>query len=67
MRLFILWAIPAGKSDRFDEYPLTSFPLTLEQADKVEAVAAREGWHSFRRVEDTNALPDFVGAVRPIK
>lgn len=66
-RVFILWALPAGSTDRIDERPLTSFPLTAAQADKVEAVAARDGWHGFRRVEDTNALPDFVGAVRPIK
>ena len=63
---YILWAIPRGSSDRLDERPMTSFPLTSAQADKVEAVAARDGWHGFRRVEDTNAAPDFVGAVRRV-
>ncbi len=59
-----LWAIPAGKTDRLDERPLTSMALTPEQADRVEVHAARDGWHSFRRVADDNATPDFAGAVR---
>jgi hypothetical protein len=46
---------------------MTSIPLTAAQADKVEEVAGREGWHSFRRVIDDNEVPDFAGAVTGAK
>jgi hypothetical protein len=63
----ILWALPAGETDRLHEHPMTSIPLTAAQADKVEEVAGREGWHSFRRVIDDNEVPDFAGAVTGAK
>jgi len=61
---FDLWALPAGKSDRLDERPLTSFPLTQTQADKVKAAAQRDGWHGFRLVAVTNDLPDFAAGIK---
>jgi hypothetical protein len=64
--MFILWALPAGETDRLYERPLTSFPLTAAQADKVQAVASRDGWHGFRRVEETGDPPDFARAVRGV-
>ena len=60
---YILWALPAGQSDRLHERPMTSFPLTAAQADKVQEAAARGGWHGFRRAVDDNSPPDFVGAL----
>ena len=61
--LYILWAIPSGKTDRLSERPLTSMALTAEQADRVQAAASADGWHRFRRVVDTNEVPDFVRGV----
>lgn len=61
--LVILWALPAGQTDRLHERPLTSFPLTPAQADKVQEAAAREGWHGFRRAIENNDLPDFAGTL----
>lgn len=63
----ILWALPAGETDRLHERPLTSFPLTPAQADKVEEAAGRDGWHGFRRAIDDNELPDFAGAIKGVK
>jgi hypothetical protein len=62
--LVILWALPAGKRDRLHEKPLTSFPITREQADKVQAAATRDGWHGFRRAVETDAPPDFTAGIR---
>ncbi len=59
----ILWALPAGATDRIEERPLTSFLLTPEQADKVESVAARDGGHGFRRSVDDNRAPDFAACL----
>lgn len=64
MAKFILWAIPKGKSNRLHERPLTSFPLTSEQAARVQKAASKEGWHSFRKVVDTNELPDFTAGIK---
>jgi hypothetical protein len=62
--VYILWALPKGSTNRLDEKPLTSVPLTLEQVEKVTAVASRDGWHGFRVVKDDNSIPDFTKAVR---
>jgi hypothetical protein len=64
MKRFILWALPAGSTDRLDEQPLTSFPLTREQAERVKQLAAGGGWHGFRLSEDADALPDFAAAIQ---
>lgn len=63
MQKFILWALPAGQTDRLHERPLTSFPITAAHANAVEMAAGRDGWHGFRRVLDTNDAPNFAGAV----
>lgn len=64
MRLFILWAMPADSDDRLDEQPMTSTPITREQAERVIAAASADGWHGFRLMEDDNAPPDFAAAIR---
>jgi hypothetical protein len=61
---FILWALSVGQTDRLYERPMTSFPLTREQAAKVIAAAKRDGWHGFRLDKETGAPPDFAAAVR---
>lgn len=63
-RLVTLWALPRGSSDRMDEQPLTSFPITDAQAERVEAAASKDGWHSFRRAEETGGVPDFAAGLR---
>lgn len=63
-RLYVLWALPAGSNDPLDEYPLTSFPITSEQAEIVKKAAAKDGWHSFRLQKDDESPPDFTKAVQ---
>lgn len=58
--LYILWALPKGSSDRIDEKPLTSMPLTRSQAEKVKIAAARDGWHGFRLQKEDHTPPDFL-------
>lgn len=60
---FVLWALPSGSTDRLDEQPLTSRSITAAEADRIERLAAAEGWHSFRRMPDDGSAPDFVLAM----
>jgi hypothetical protein len=60
---YILWALPKGSSDRMDEKPMTSMPLTVAQVEKVKQAAAKDGWHSFRVQKDDFTAPDFTKAV----
>lgn len=60
--LYALWALPAGKFDRLDEQPLTSFALTQAQATLVQEAAAKDGWHGFRLVPETHEQPVFTFA-----
>ncbi|MGH3589529.1 MAG: hypothetical protein ACRDRF_00630 [Pseudonocardiaceae bacterium] len=62
---YVLWALPRGSKDRLDERPMTSFPITKEQAKAVEERAQKDGWHGFRLVEETNMPPDFTKGINP--
>ena len=61
---YILWALPRGETDRLQERPMTSFPLTRDQATTVQAAATRDGWHGFRLVLDDGAVPGFAAVER---
>lgn len=61
--LFILWALPAGAQDRIEEQPLTSFPITKGEANRVRRHAMRDGWHSFRVVPEDGEVPDFASTL----
>jgi hypothetical protein len=63
MKTYILWGLPAGKSNRLDEKPLVSFPITAAQAEKVKAVASKDGWHGFRLALEDHRVPEFGKAV----
>lgn len=58
--LYVLWALPKGAQDRIEEQPMTSMPLTREQAKRVQRAASADGWHGFRLVPETNEVPDFT-------
>lgn len=60
---YILWALPQGKTDRLDEKPLTSMPLTRVQVQVVTNAARLDGWHSFRTSIDTQAVPNFAAGL----
>ena len=59
----VIWALPAGKSDRLYEQLMICNRGVIATADcaKIKAAASKDGWHSFRVVQmDLNAKPDFV-------
>lgn len=45
---FILWGRPAGETDALYEKPLYTKGRSLEDVERVKAIAARDGWHTFR-------------------
>lgn len=61
---YILWAIPKGKTDRLDEVPLTSMPISQANVDRVKKAAGADGWHSFRTTVEDGAVPDFGRAIK---
>jgi len=48
MRHYVLWGLPEDESNRLHEVVLLS-EGTKEQCDDVEAIAAADGFHGFRR------------------
>ena len=67
MKLYWIWAMPAGTNDRLHEAPLCSFARTAKDAEAVKSAASKDGWHGFRMVLDTNAIPDFTSTVNRIR
>lgn len=61
---YILWALPQGKTDRRDEQPLTSIPLTRGQVEIVTKAAQADGWHGFRTTADTHDIPHFAPTLK---
>jgi hypothetical protein len=63
--LCVVWALPRCETNRLNEQPLISFPVTLEQALRVRDAAKVDGWHSFRFAfaQETDTPPDFTKAV----
>ena len=61
-RHLVLWGIPAGETDALNERPLSvsrdnptvaSSGLTpVEFMERIKVIAGRDGWHSFRVVDD---------------
>jgi hypothetical protein len=59
----ILYGIPAGATERYAEVLLLT-NATPEQIEKVKALAAKDGFHSFRVAEvDLSVPPDFTKCV----
>lgn len=62
---YVLWALPAGQTDRLHEQVLYTQAKTPADNDRVAELAARDGWHGFRvQVLDLAARPDFAASVR---
>lgn len=57
--LHLLYGLPAGETERYTEELLGSgSPARL---DKIEPLAAADGFHSFRRATHTDGVrPDFA-------
>ena len=47
-REIILWGIPQGETDPLYEKVLYTKGKTMADVERVKAIAARDGWHTFR-------------------
>ncbi len=71
-REWVLWALPKGETDPIHERILYTQARSEAEVKRVQALAARDGWHSFRvQVLDLskpfNAGAAFAAAVKPPK
>ena len=67
---YILWAVPKGETDQLHAQPIYTQGRSPQDVERVKALAAKEGWHSFRmQVLDLSqpfdAQKAFAKAVRP--
>lgn len=62
----VLYGLPKGATERYEEVLLLS-NATPKKIEQVKALAAQDGFHSFRVAEiDLSIAPDFAKAVRKI-
>ena len=60
----ILYGIPKGKKERYEEVLLLT-NATPEMIERVRELATRDGFHSFREaIIDLSVAPDFRKVVR---
>lgn len=59
----ILWGRPQGSDDAIDDQPLYTQGKTMADVERVKAIAAKDGWHSFHVQTIDGSLPDFAGAL----
>jgi hypothetical protein len=60
----VLYGIPKGATERYEEVLLLT-SATPEKIKKVKALAAKDGFHSFRVAKiNLNHSPDFTKAVQ---
>lgn len=63
MKETILYGIPKGETERYMEVLLLT-NATPEKIERVKALAARDGFHSFRvAVIDLSTPPDFTKTI----
>ena len=71
-REWVLWALPKGETDPIHERILYTQARSEADVKRIQALAARDGWHSFRvQVLDLsqpfNARAAFAAGVKPPK
>lgn len=59
---FLLYGIPKGETERYTE-SLLAVRATLASAESVKAIAAKDGFHSFRIAGFNGDAPDFIAAI----
>lgn len=56
----VLWGIAKGETEAWKEQVLYTKATNMNDIDKVRAIAAKDGWHSFRvSVIDLSQEPNF--------
>lgn len=64
----LLYGIAAGESERYNEQLLSAACRTELELERIQALAAADGWHSFRVAGFIDGeRPDFAKAVRGVK
>lgn len=64
MTELVMWGIPAGKTERYEEVLLLT-NATSETIERVKVLASNDGFHSFRVAEiDLSTPPDFAATLR---
>jgi hypothetical protein len=59
----ILYGLPKGATERYEEVLLLT-RATPQSIERVKALAAKDGFHSFRvAVIDLSVTPDFKGTI----
>jgi hypothetical protein len=62
---YVLWGLPKGSNDALDQQILATRLPNPKAAEKIKAIAAKDGWHSFRIQKlDLSTPPDFTKVVR---
>jgi hypothetical protein len=62
---YVLYGIPKGETESYMEVILLSDASDSVRVEKVKAIAAKDGFHSFRVAKiDMTVRPDFTKAVR---
>jgi hypothetical protein len=62
---YVLWGLPKDSNDTLDQQILATRLPNPKAAEKIKAIAAKDGWHSFRIQKlDLSTPPDFTKAVR---
>jgi len=64
MKETVLYGLPEGSTERYEEVLLLT-NATPETIERVKALAARDGFHSFRVAEiNLSTPPDFTKTIR---
>lgn len=56
----LIYAIPAGQTERYMEDLISSQCKTESDIKKVKQAASADGWHSFRIANFNGEKPDFT-------
>ena len=58
---YVLWGLPRGATERYEEVVLIGGVTDPRILDKVETLASADGFHSFRSARiDLTTPPDFT-------
>ena len=61
---YVMWGIPKGSTERYDEVVLLSDASDAARVEKVKQLATQDGFHSFRIAGiNMTEIPDFAKTI----
>ncbi len=63
MKELVIWALPAGATDRLHERPIAYHCRNREDVQRVIDASTADGWHGHRIQVLDGTLPDFGATV----